>query len=118
MRIFERGRCHGASYIELSQRTQHKHRQFALARHVNNRNSSQLDGNNIWQEGYSMEQSVTIGAVNYVVTRQFCGNCRKQDLLCGFLSQKLDECEQLTAQENLNYNKNSLSEVAPKGVYE
>lgn len=65
-----------------------------------------------------MEQSVTIGSVNYVVTRQFCGNCKRQDLLLNFLSQKLDETGRLTAQEKSNYNENSLSELAPKGACE
>lgn len=61
---------------------------------MDNKNISPVYGNTIHQEGYVMENLITLEAVTYVVAHHFSGgNRKKQDLLLDLLCQKSAECE-------------------------
>lgn len=63
---------------------------------MDKKNISPVDGNTTHQEGYVVENLITIEAATYVVTHHFsAGKHRKQDLLLDLLCQKLAECERV-----------------------
>ena len=63
---------------------------------MDKKNILPADGNTIRKEGSVTENSITIEAATYVVSRHFSAEKRtKQELLRSFLSQKLEEGERV-----------------------